>query len=324
MYFHDSVCCPAKGLRLSFGLAPYGYHSQIKRNNDRGKKNLQQEVPNTLQKSVSKCSFVLRSGVVDESRKNYLLPMERVEWIRRALQTERSVRVAEISRRLGVSEATVRNDLARLEQEGVVKRTYGGAMLLQGTRYERSFREQEAQYRAEKERMARAAVEYIHPGDFVLLDVGTTTTQIARCLPDLENLVVCTSALNIAVELERCPKVTVMLTGGTVRYKQHSLVNPLATLLIEKIHADTLFLGCNGISADRGVTNSNLPEAEVKQAMIRAAKQVIVMADRSKIGQVAAAHVAPLQFVDKLITDRDADPVELERLREAGVDVITA
>lgn len=258
--------------------------------------------------------------MANDERK-YLLPMERMEFIRSTIQAERSVRVADLSRRLGVSEATIRNDLAQLEQDGFVKRTYGGALLVRGTRYERSFREQEAHYREEKVRIAEAAAKLIRPGDLVFLDVGTTTTEIARRLPDLEDLVICTSALNIAVELERCANVTVMVTGGTVRYMQHSLVNPLGTLLISNIHADKLFLGCNGVSAEHGVTNSNLPEAEIKQAMVRASKEVIVVADSSKIGHVAAAHVVSLAAVDRVITDRGADPEERERIRKSGVNV---
>lgn len=262
-----------------------------------------------------------RERFVTGNGRSYYLPMERLEYIRSVVQEEGSVRVADLSRRLKVSEATVRNDLAQLEQAGLVKRTYGGAMAVRGTRYERSFREQEAHFRAEKGRIAEAAVKLIRSGQLVLLDVGTTTTEIARRLPDLENLVVCTSALNIAVELERCTNVTVMVTGGTVRYMQHSLVNPLGTLLISKINADLLFLGCNGVSAEHGVTNANLPEAEVKQAMVRAAKEVVVVADSSKIGNVAAAHVVPLSEVDRLITDDGADPEEIERVRKAGVEV---
>src|SRR5690606_37671006 len=147
---------------------------------------------------------------VAKDERKYLLPMVRMENTRSTIQAERSVRVADISRRLGVSEATIRNDLAQLEQDGFVKRTYGGALLVRGTRYERSFREQEAHYREEKVRIAEAAAKLIRPGDLVFLDVGTTTTEIARRLPDLEDLVICTSALNIAVELERCANVTVM------------------------------------------------------------------------------------------------------------------
>src|SRR5690606_41878794 len=129
--------------------------------------------------------------------------MERLEYIRAAVAKEGSVRVAELSRRLGVSEATVRNDLAQLEQTGLVTRTYGGATLRRGTLYERSFREQEAQYQDEKARIAEEAVKLVRPGQPLLGDVGTTTTAIARRLPHLENPVVFNSTVNIAVEPER-------------------------------------------------------------------------------------------------------------------------
>lgn len=259
-----------------------------------------------------------------DSDQQSMLPMERVERIRQIAKQQRSVRVTDLSQELGVSEATVRNDLARLEKEGLVKRTYGGAVLQSSTRYERSFQEQEQQARAEKALIADAAARLIEPRDLIFLDVGTTTTEIARRLPTLDDIVVCTSALNIAVELERHENLTVLVTGGTVRFKQHSLINPLGTLLVERIHADKLFLGCNGVSFEGGITNANLPEAEIKQAMVRAAKEVIVVADSSKIGNIAAAHVCTLAAVDRLITDAAADPTELDRIRRVGVEVIIA
>lgn len=153
--------------------------------------------------------------------------------------------------------------------------------------------------------------------------MGTTTTEIARHLPHVTNLVVVTSALNIALELERHPGVTVLVTGGTLRPMQHSLVNPLATVLLSQINADKLFLGCNGVSAEKGITNCNIQEAEIKRAMITAAKRVIVVADSSKIGAVAAAHVAPISAIHQVITDTNADEAELERIRQQGVEVVT-
>ncbi|NLG70317.1 MAG: DeoR/GlpR transcriptional regulator, partial [Firmicutes bacterium] len=195
-----------------------------------------------------------------------------------------------------------------------------GAVLARGTRFERPFAAQEARFREEKQRIGAAAAGLIEDGDTIILDIGTTTTEIARHLPQVTNLVVVTSALNIALELERHPGVTVVVTGGTLRPMQHSLVNPLATVLLAQINADKLFLGCNGVSADKGITNSNLQEAEVKRAMIAAAKRVIVVADSSKIGAVAAAHVAPISVVHQVITDDHADEAELDRLRQRGVE----
>ena len=252
-----------------------------------------------------------------------LLPAERLERIRALLLAHGAVRVTALSKELNVSEVTIRSDLARLEQEGFARRTHGGAVLARGTRFERPFAEQQARFREEKQRIGAAAAKLIEDGDTVILDVGTTTTEIARHLPQVSNLVVVTSALNIALELERYPGVTVVVTGGTLRPMQHSLVNPLGTVLLSQIHADKLFLGCNGVSAEKGITNSNMQEAEIKRAMIAAAKRVIVVADSSKIGAVAAAHVAPLSAIHQVITDTNADPVELERIRQRGVDVLT-
>lgn len=252
---------------------------------------------------------------------DHALPAQRLERIRHLLWTRGAVRVAALSQELGVSEVTIRNDLAQLEREGYAKRTYGGAILARGTRFERPFAEQEAQHREEKQRIGAAAARLIQEGDTVILDVGTTTTEIARHLPPLSNVVIITNALNIALELERYPGITVVVTGGTLRPMQHSLVNPYGTLLLSEINADKLFLGCNGVSAERGITNSNMHEAEIKRAMIAAAKQVIVVADHSKIGNVAAAQVAPLRAVHRLITDKEADRLELERIRKSGVVV---
>ena len=256
------------------------------------------------------------------SESGHLLPAERLDRIRQLLLSQGAVRVAALSRELDVSEVTIRSDLARLEQEGFARRTHGGAVLARGTRFERPFAEQEARFREEKQRIGAAAAGLIEDGDTIILDVGTTTTEIARHLPQVTNLVVVTSALNIALELERHPGVTVVVTGGTLRPMQHSLVNPLATVLLSQINADKLFLGCNGVSADKGITNSNLQEAEVKRAMIAAAKRVIVVADSSKIGAVAAAHVAPISVVHQVITDDHADEAELDRLRQRGVEVL--
>ncbi|HEY8498853.1 MAG TPA: DeoR/GlpR family DNA-binding transcription regulator, partial [Limnochordales bacterium] len=255
------------------------------------------------------------------SENEHLLPAERLDRIRQLLLAHGAVRVASLSRELDVSEVTIRSDLARLEQEGFARRTHGGAVLARGTRYERPFAEQQARFREEKQRIGAAAAALVEDGDTIILDVGTTTTEVARHLPPVTNLVVVTSALNIALELERHPGVTVVVTGGTLRPMQHSLVNPLATVLLAQINADKLFLGCNGVSADKGITNSNLQEAEVKRAMIAAAKRVIVVADSSKIGAVAAAHVAPITAVHQLVTDQQADEAELDRIRQRGVQV---
>ena len=162
-------------------------------------------------------------------------------------------------------------------------------------------------------------------GETLLIDVGTTTAAAARALvarTDVRNVVVFTNGLKTAMELEAAsPRVTVVLLGGTLRPLQHSLVEPMASLILEQITVHTLLLGCNGVDPVGGVTNVNLPEAEVKRKMLKAAQRVVVLADGSKIGQTELALLCPVDRIDLLLTGESADPTVVERLGELGCDV---
>jgi DeoR family transcriptional regulator, aga operon transcriptional repressor len=161
------------------------------------------------------------------------------------------------------------------------------------------------------------------------MDVGTTTAAAARALTartELKNVTVFTNGLKTALELEPAfPRITVVLLGGTLRPLQHSLVEPMASLILEQINVHTLFLGCNGVDPAGGVTNVNLPEAEVKKRMLKAAQRVVVLADGSKIGRTELAHLCPIDRVDLVITGESADPQVVEQLRkrECEVKIVT-
>jgi DeoR family transcriptional regulator of aga operon len=240
------------------------------------------------------------------------------------------VRVGDLSTMFGISDVTVRADLGALEERNALRRVRGGAMALgRPPREEPSFEEALSASAIEKTLIGAAAAEMISDGDSVILDVGTTTTYIARALvarDDLRDVVVFTNGLNIALDLEAAiPRITVVLTGGTLRPMQHSLVDPLAQHVFERVNARTVFLGCNGVHPVTGITNINLPEAEVKRRMLRAAARRVVVADGSKIGQVQLAAVAPVSDVDLLITGPSADRRTLDLLRDQGlrIDVVT-
>src|SRR5262249_20299712 len=237
------------------------------------------------------------------------------------------VRVADLSTHFGVSEVTVRNDLDTLAELGYIRRVRGGAMPDVKPNFERPFEETQAAYSTEKEAIGRAAAGLVTSGQTIILDVGTTTTAVARALIARENLhdvVVFTSSLNIALELERAiPRFTVVVTGGTLRPMQHSLVSPLGGLLLERITAHIAFLGCNGIHHTGGVTNINLPETEIKRRMLRASRRVIV-ADSSKVGQVEVAYLCDVDDISLLITDGGADSTELGALRERSLEILIA
>ncbi len=244
------------------------------------------------------------------------------------LREQEFVRVSELAEHFEVSEVTVRADLDALQQRGQLRRVRGGAVPQAAPRSEQRFEEAEVAAAGQKRAIARVAAAMVEPGDTIVLDVGTTTTAIAHALAartELEEVTVFTSSLTIALALERAdPRLTVVVTGGTLRSKQHSLVEPLGGLVLGSINAGTAFIGCNGVDLVRGVTNVNLPETEIKRLILNASQQRVVCADSSKLGQVSLAHVCDLDDIDRLITDEDADPEFVAALRETGLDVVLA
>jgi DeoR family transcriptional regulator, aga operon transcriptional repressor len=252
----------------------------------------------------------------------------RRQQISEALEDRAFVSVPELSAEFGISDVTIRSDLAHLEREGVLRRVHGGAVRA-ALRVERRFEETQAANAEEKQLIGRAAAELVSSGDAIFLDVGTTTTAVARELlvrgDALHDVVVFTNAVNIALLLEPAiPRFTVVLTGGTLRPLQHSLVDPLAGVLFERIRIGTAFIGCNGVDPDAGVTNLNLPEAEVKRRMLQASRRRIVVADGSKFGEVAVARLCPIEDVDLFVTGASADAEVLRRLAEQGAELSVA
>lgn len=235
-------------------------------------------------------------------------------------------RVTDMSEWFGVSSVTVRLDLEALEAEGRVRRVRGGA--IRGTyppTPELPSEEAASVATLEKAAIAAHAVSLVRSGSTVLMDVGTTTRAAAAALvrrTELSSVTVFTNGLEIARVLEPAiPRLTVVVTGGTLRPKQHSLVDPLATVLLDGIRTDLLFLGCNGIDAELGVFNVNLEEGDVKRRMLRQADKVVLLAHGSKLGAHQVARICGVEDVDLLITGPSADPAALKALRAAGLEV---
>jgi len=235
------------------------------------------------------------------------------------------VKVADLADQFAISEVTVRSDLEALAARGDVRRIRGGAIATNMPRRERPFEESESAFAAEKIAIGRAAAGLVRDGDTVILDVGTTTAAVARALAaraDLRDVVVFTNSLTIAMQLEAViPRFSVVVTGGTLRPLQHSLVDPLADGVLDRIRADMLFIGCNGVDAAAGVTNINLPEAEMKRRMMASARRRIVVADGSKVGHVELARLCAVTEIDLLMTGPSADAAALAALTERGMRI---
>jgi DeoR family transcriptional regulator, aga operon transcriptional repressor len=237
------------------------------------------------------------------------------------------VRVGDLSDTFGVSDVTVRADLAVLEGTQGIRRVHGGAMpRVTGSLHELSFEEALHSSADEKRAIARRAVELVEPGMSVIVDVGSTCMALARELvrrEDLYDVTVITNGLTIALELENAiPRVQVIVTGGTLRPLQHSLVAPLASLMFSHVHADLAFIGCNGVDALAGVTNINLPEAELKREMVQASARAVVLADGSKAGRVHLGRIGDLGDFEGVYLGDSSDAKALRDLRGAHSRVV--
>jgi DeoR family fructose operon transcriptional repressor len=248
---------------------------------------------------------------------------ERKQRILRVLEEREAVRVSDLSEVLRVSEASVRRDLRDLEDAGFLKRTHGGAVGLQAATFEPSLSQKEDQYRPEKAAIARRAVEMIQEGEVVILDAGSTTLAIARLLKSRHHITVVTNSLSVASELAGS-QVELLVAGGSLRPPTRALVGPVAENALAGLHADRLFLGANGIDLRKGVTTPNLIEAQTKRAMVESAREVVVVADHSKVGRVTFGGVCSLDRVRALITDDASPPAFVQALENQGVKVYLA
>jgi DeoR/GlpR family transcriptional regulator of sugar metabolism len=234
-----------------------------------------------------------------------MLAQQRQERILEAVRAHGGARVSELVTVLGVSEMTVRRDIATLAGRGLVTRVHGGATALDGrSTDEPGFLAKSAMALVEKAAIARAAADLVQPGDSVALSAGTTTYAVAEALLGVPDLTVVTNSLPAARLLHESAREdhAVVLTGG-VRTPSDALVGPVAVGALRGLHVDWLFLGVHGIDEQAGLTTPNLVECETDRALMACARQVVVVADSSKWRVVGLSSIAALDEVDVLIVD---------------------
>jgi len=224
---------------------------------------------------------------------------------------------------LGVTDETIRRDLARLADQGVVRRAHGGAVAIRpGDETDTSFRLRE--HEREKVAIGRRAMELVSDGTSIILDSGTTTLCLARALRARQDLVVVTTAVTNALELVGNPRTTVVMTGGVIRPTTFGASGQLAAATLRGLHVDQTFLAIHSVSAEGGLTYPLFEEVDAKRAMIEAASEVILLADHSKFGRQALVRVAPITAVHRIITTPGVDADELAAIRDLGIEVIVA
>lgn len=251
-----------------------------------------------------------------------LLIDERRRRICELLLEEGRVTVDSLATRFGTSQVTIRADLSALESAGALTRTHGGALPREEARDE-PLDVKQLQHHAEKVRIAQAAVALIRDGETLILDSGTTTAEIARALrkADLKSINVITNALNVAALLMDVVSVRLIMPGGVLRRESNSLTGPMAAAALANLQADRLYLGADGLDPGIGVMTPHLQEAELNGHMIRIARQVVVVADSSKLIRRNISLIAKVEQIHMLITDDAASPSVVESLRRRGVEV---
>jgi len=240
-----------------------------------------------------------------------MFPQERRNQIVKMLKHNRSLSVRELCDLLEASEATIRRDLTLLEQQGILERTHGGAIISDeiSVLEEPSFSQKESEYHEEKIRIAMYAFKLLNENDTLFLDAGTTTIELAKIIGESNiSLTVISNSVTAVPYLARNDRVKIYSLGGEIRNNTLAVVGQMALDAISRFNPNKAFIGVNGISIEKGLTTHYTAEAEVKQAMMRYASEVIVLADHSKFKQVTLCKFASLSMVDLIITDAALPP----------------
>jgi DeoR family transcriptional regulator, aga operon transcriptional repressor len=252
-----------------------------------------------------------------------MLASDRRNRILERVAEDQSLHITQLAQELNVSEMTVRRDIARLERNGFLRRTYGGATTHLTRSLDPSFNPRVLENAQAKRLIGVAAARLLSDAATMFVGVGTTTEQFARFLPARSDLTVITESLPIATFLGTRP-LRVVVLGGTVLTDELTCVGPAAMATLGRYRADVAVIGAAGLSLQHGLTELREEEADNHRVMIERSDRIVVLADGSKLGARAMAQVAPATAVSVLVTNEGAPEQEVRALRDAGVDVVIA
>ena len=253
-----------------------------------------------------------------------MLANQRRDKIFELIREDGQAKVTDLSRIFKVTEVTIRQDLERLENEGFIMREHGGAYLKDIDMNVRNLQLQNQENVIQKTAIARKAVEFIHDGDTIILDSGSTTTEISKIVSGFKNLTVITNALNIALILGAQTGINVIVTGGEFKAPTISLTGQKAADFFQNLHVDRLFLATAGIALISGLTYPGISDICVKRAMIESADEIYLVADSTKIGQNSFASLGALSLINYLITDSNITQEDIEWLKSNDIKFIVA
>lgn len=251
------------------------------------------------------------------------MKLERRGQIVELINRQKTITNAELMERFGISIETVRRDLDYLEQQGVLRKVYGGAVVNVSLNSEPEYASRSRTNYEEKNAIAREAAKLICPGDTVFLGVGTTVQAMVQYMKNIGQLTVFTNALRTAVELMEIPDCTVILPGGQLRVKELTLSGFPAEENLLNFNVDKAFVGIGGITED-GITDFHIGEARLHRQLVLNARQSVALADSTKLGARAMNNVCTLEQIDLVVTDGNADQQTVKALKKAGAKIIVA
>jgi DeoR/GlpR family transcriptional regulator of sugar metabolism len=234
---------------------------------------------------------------------NDMLAIDRRKKIMGILTDKKSVMVPELSKMFNITEETVRRDLEKLEKEGILKRTYGGAVLNENINEDIPIKIREGINIDKKRTIGEKVAEYIEDGDSIVLDSSTTALQVAKNIKLKKNITVITNSVKVILELSDVKGFKIISTGGTLRENAMSFVGHLAESTIKNYNIDKSIISCKGLNRNKGITESNEMEAEIKKSMIEVAGKVFLIADHSKFDRVSFIKMLDYEDIDIIFTD---------------------
>ncbi|WP_022834801.1 DeoR/GlpR family DNA-binding transcription regulator [Salisaeta longa] len=248
-------------------------------------------------------------------------PAERHDFILKRLKNEGYVKVAALSEALHVSKVTIRKDLRELEDQNLLHRTYGGANLRAPYVGERPLGEKATEFADEKARIGETAAALVSARDSIIIGSGTTTLQVARHLPETNELTVITNAMNVARLIAQRKGIEILMLGGIVRHNAESTVGRHAEEMLTGYTCDTMFMGVDGFDVEYGLTTTNALEASLNQAMMHTAQRTVVVTDASKFGRRGFRRICGLNHIHRVITDDAVEPRVVDALEGQGITV---
>lgn len=253
-----------------------------------------------------------------------MFAFERHDSIIDLLNKKKQVTVLELSELLNVSVSTIRNDLTKLEKDGFLTKTHGGAILQKDEEKYIAFTERISKNIEEKEAIANKALTLINDGQCIILDASSTSLFLAKKLHPFKRLTVITNSLYTALELKDNPNIKVILTGGLITTNSYSLEGLLGENLIKSIHADLCFASAKGFTINEGLTDFNIYESELKKVLAKRSNKLIALLDHSKLDIISIASFATASDINTLITDENISQELIDKYKSANINLSIA